>query len=661
MNLLPRRAPLIQRPARLGSASALRRYTMTPVPPDWKSKAPRPLPNTTTFSEQDALPRLPVPKLPDTLAKLEKTLRPLAHSPTELEAARKKINALGEPGSFGQTLHDRLVAHAADPKRANWLEEFWDDAAYLTYRDSVVVYVSYYYGFIDPPPHLPKTAANRAATIARSALLFRKALKRGEIQPDRVKDGAHCMDSWRWMFDCCRVPGLDGKDFGLTAAKAGDNGDSGSIVFIRKGRVWKVDATVNGRLLSTAELEKQVQYIYDNTTAEFPPVGYLPSNNRDVWAKDYALLYEAPRNRAVLEAIESSAFVVSLDTEKPESHVDFSKAAWHGGVKGGQLGSRWVDKPVQFVIWDNGKAAIMGEHSVMDGTPTARMSGEVVEALKSPSFDHGPTTPSTSLSAPLPLDWDVSPTVQASIDRAKSAALSLVDSQHLSFLRTSYGKKAIKAMGYSPDGYAQMVIQLAYHRLINKGNKGPTKAARIGGTYEAATTRKFQHGRTEAIRVVSEESEAFCEAMDKIDASSSADSKKQAVELFGNAIKAHGAYAKAAGNGLGVDRHMFGLRKMIRPGEEAPALFSDPLFNRSSYWVLSTSAIQHPNFDVYGWGEVVPDGYGIPYTAGQDDYLQFTLTSRKEMPNEEFSAELNRASEDIRAVITSAHAGKAKL
>lgn len=60
----------------------------------------------------------------------------------------------------------------------------------------------------------------------------------------------------RWMFDCCRVPGLGGKDFSVTAAKPGDTGDSGTVVFIRKGRVWKVDGGVDGRLLSTAELEK---------------------------------------------------------------------------------------------------------------------------------------------------------------------------------------------------------------------------------------------------------------------------------------------------------------------------------------------------------------------------------------------------------------------
>jgi carnitine O-acetyltransferase len=47
-----------------------------------------------------------------------------------------------------------------------------------------------------------------------------------------------------------------------------------------------------------------------------------------------------------------------------------------------------------------------------------------------------------------------------------------------------------------------------------------------------------------------------------------------------------------------------GLKKLLQPGEEVPALFSDPLFLRSSYWVLSTSAVFSKYFSVYGWGEV---------------------------------------------------------
>lgn len=193
----------------------------------------------------------------------------------------------------------------------------------------------------------------------------------------------------------------------------------------------------------------------------------------------------------------------------------------------------------------------------MDGTPTARMAGTVVEAIKSPTFNNGPKEISPSLTAPQALDWEISPTIEAAITRARSAAHSLVDSQSLSFVRTSYGKNMIKKMGYSPDSYAQMVIQLAYRRLTSSSSSSRGKR---GGTYEAATTRKFAHGRTEAIRVVSEESEAWCASMDKY--RNAQIGKDEVVRLFSEAVKAQGAYARSAGNGQGVDRHLFGASSL---------------------------------------------------------------------------------------------------
>jgi carnitine O-acetyltransferase len=56
----------------------------------------------------------------------------------------------------------------------------------------------------------------------------------------------------------------------------------------------------------------------------------------------------------------------------------------------------------------------------------------------------------------------------------------------------------------------------------------------------------------------------------------------------------------------------------IKEGEPTPAIFSDPLYLRSSRWVLSTSAIFSKYFKVYGWGEVVPDGFGVAYMTGFD-------------------------------------------
>ena len=68
------------------------------------------------------------------------------------------------------------------------------------------------------------------------------------------------------------------------------------------------------------------------------------------------------------------------------------------------------------------------------------------------------------------------------------------------------------------------------------------------------------------------------------------------------------------------------------------------------------------------WYEVVPNGFGVAYLTCFDgaselmgnlgfgrlthttDYMQFTITSRTEMPNEEFVAEISHAAEDLYAL-----------
>jgi carnitine O-acetyltransferase len=127
--------------------------------------------------------------------------------------------------------------------------------AYLGYRDSVVINVSYFYAFDDALASTG-TPAQIAGNLARSVLLFRKKLRMGEITADATKEGPHCMDTWRWMFDACRIPGSEGLDWSTSAAAEGDTGDSGHIVVIRQGRFWKVEVAKDGRLVSSDDLQR---------------------------------------------------------------------------------------------------------------------------------------------------------------------------------------------------------------------------------------------------------------------------------------------------------------------------------------------------------------------------------------------------------------------
>ncbi|KAJ6534671.1 carnitine acetyl transferase [Mycena vulgaris] len=623
----------------------------TSQPADWKLAAPEPLPGTTTFSAQASLPLLPVPELKTTLTHLKETLRPLAWSKEEVAAVEAKIAQFA--AGKGPELQERLLERAKHHK--HWLEEWWDNTGYLGYRDSVVVNVSYYYGFDSQPAHHGQTPAARAACLALATLQFRQQYKLGLLEPEATKDGPLCMDTYRWMFDCCRVPGPEGLDWSVSYAVPGDTGeDNHHIVAFRNNRVWKVETAQKGTTLTLADLTQQIQHIYDNSEGDYPGVGVLTASNRDVWAKDYTELASSPHNAAILQAIQSAAFTISLDSSSPTTPENHSRDLWHGNVSKGVpvgLQNRWVDKPVQYIVFDNGVAGLMGEHSVMDGTPTVRLVDDVLREIwhTQGSFTKRAHRRLTDASLPTPLDWKLSQTTLGAIESANAAARELVEGQALGFRLTTYGKAAIKRFGVSPDSWAQMIVQLAYRRLLGG-------AKRTGGTYEAASTRRFFKGRTEAIRVVSEESDAWVASMDAPDVD-----RKERKRLFDAAVSRHGTLARAAGMGKGIDRHLFGLKKLVKEGEEVPDLFKDPLYLRSTNWVLSTSAVFSKHFPVYGWGEVVPDGFGVAYMTGYDDRLQYTITSRIESPNAQFCEEIARAAEDLYDLHSSGSPGTPKL
>lgn len=65
----------------------------------------------------------------------------------------------------------------------------------------------------------------------------------------------------------------------------------------------------------------------------------------------------------------------------------------------------------------------------------------------------------------------------------------------------------------------------------------------------------------------------------------------------------HLQYAAWAADGQGVDRHLFGLKKIMNKGEELPAIFKDASYAKTSHWELSTSQLSSDYFDGWGYGE----------------------------------------------------------
>jgi carnitine O-acetyltransferase len=299
----------------------------------------------------------------------------------------------------------------------------------------------------------------------------------------------------------------------------------------------------------------QIGHIISASSTKQPAVGALTAANRDLWASDYVHLRTlSPSNAALLDTIHSAAFLLCLDPATPGDFLTTSRFLWHGAPNG--LRDRWVDKPVQLIVFDSARAGLMGEHSVMDGTPTLAFMEAICSALADPAFDHGSSSPFASTSsAPVELKWTLNRELEQSIARAEKDAAELIASQAMNVIKIGYGKRAIKAARVSPDAWAQLLVQLAYARLLHaRGEK------RQGGTYESATTRRFFKGRTEVVRVVTSESDAFVRAMmaQSDDSGGNNSSVENRKSLFEIAAKVHVANAQAAGRGEGVDRHLLG-------------------------------------------------------------------------------------------------------
>jgi carnitine O-acetyltransferase len=108
----------------------------------WKSVAPGPSSLTApTFAAQASLQRLPVPDLASALVTLKESIVPLAWSDQEYAAAEKKIDQFAR-STQATELIARLLTRAQETN--NWLESWWDDAAYLSYRDSVCLTISFF-------------------------------------------------------------------------------------------------------------------------------------------------------------------------------------------------------------------------------------------------------------------------------------------------------------------------------------------------------------------------------------------------------------------------------------------------------------------------------------------------------------------------------------
>ncbi|ODV87399.1 hypothetical protein CANARDRAFT_5937 [[Candida] arabinofermentans NRRL YB-2248] len=623
-----------------------------------------------TFEYQKDLKKLPIPPLEDTITRYLRCLKPLQ---TEHEYKQTVESCEQFLKSSGPILQQQLIDYAKS--RDSYIEQFWYDS-YLNYDSPVVLNLNPFIMLEDDPTPLKSTQLSRAASLSTSSLRFLRALRKQELNPDLLKNGKPLdMDQYPKLFGSSRIPTQTGCILQTDA-------QSRHIVVLSRSQFYWFDVLDenNDLILTENDIKLNLQSIIeDSETTSLSDVakssfGVLTTENRRIWATLRSKISKDDINNEILKIVDNALFIVVLDhVEVGDDLTRMSKnflcgeSILENGVQVGTCTNRWYDK-LQLIVTKDAKVGINFEHTGVDGHTVLRFASDIYtdsilrfartinnnspSLWKTSSPDPSTRDPSTFgnvITTPRKLEWNLTNELSLALRFGETRLSDLINQNEFSTLEfKSYGMERIKKMGMSPDAYVQMCFQLAYYALYGK----------IESTYEPAMTKMFLHGRTEAIRTVSLQSNEFVTKFldENLDA-------KEKIQILKDACKQHSLITREASQGLGQDRHLYALfciwKRYFSEGingnsdddsisddattinfndlpssvkdvselREIPSIFADAGWDKLNNTIISTSNCGNPSLKLFGFGPVSANGFGLGYII-KDNSITICASSK---------------------------------
>lgn len=649
-----------------------------------------------TFSGQDKLPKLPIPDLATTCRRYIESLSPL-QDPRERAETKHAVNEFlrGE----GPELQEKLKQYAQG--KTSYIEQFWYDS-YLNYDNPVVLNLNPFFLLEDDPTPARNNQVTRAASLVVSSLEFVRAVRKEELPPDKIKGTPLCMYQYSRLFGTARVPTEAG-------CQIEQDPESKHIVVMCHGQFYWFDVLDDNSdlIMTEKDISINLQTIVDDATqtpiqeAAKGALGVLSTENRKVWSGMRDVLTREPdsNNADSLSIVDSALFVLCLDYAEPADAAALCQNMLCGtnevekGVQIGTCTNRWYDK-LQIIVCKNGSAGINFEHTGVDGHTVLRFASDVYTdtilrfartingqaptlwASASPDpRKRDPESFGDVNTTPRKLEWDMIPELSIAVRFAETRLADLIGQTEFECLDFQhYGKSFITSMGFSPDAFIQMAFQAAYYGLYG----------RVECTYEPAMTKVFLHGRTDAIRTVTDDSLDFVQTF-------WGDNPAEAkIEALRKACQRHVASTRTCSKAEGCDRHLYALycvwQRMlddeldsgvssngysspmdgyserdvhspvgspvdspgvsldgveVKPSRERgystnsrsrdqhplPLMFADSGWDKLNNTILSTSNCGNPSLRQFGFGPTSGDGFGIGYII-KDEGFSICVSSK---------------------------------
>jgi carnitine O-acetyltransferase len=584
-----------------------------------------------TYQLQEQLPRLPIPDLDSTADKFLHWVKPIL---TEAEYAQTEsaVREFVQAGDDGEKLQQALIDWSRQDKVENWLEPFWDDL-YLKNRVPIAVNISPCFSFRD----LGMRQLEGAATLIRATLEFKKAVDAETLPVEFELTEPLCMMQYKRIFSTERVPGVERDELRSPLSENRSlHSEATYVVVMHQGNLYRMDVIdSDGNPLATNQIQHGLRAIVDASEQAGPnseALGALTGMERPKWARarEELRLFD-PLNAESLDTIEKALFAVAIESESSKDTLGLMGNQLHGDPK-----NRWYDKSFTYIAYPDGKLGLNIEHSGWDGSTVMNMAAHVVQGVEELRFE----TAAGGAASFSPIKFVVNQPVRNFLSEAREGYQKLADSTAIDILDfRAFGKELIKTFGVSPDGF----IQAAFH-LAQKRSWGF-----IGTTYEAAMTRRFKHGRTEALRTVTSEVVEFVSAVEDKSVP-----REQVQDRLKQAAAAHIMRMKECKEGRGIDRHLFGLLNIWqRTGEQLgiekqPEIFSSPGWTKMRHDILSTSRLVSNDIEHFGFGPTTPDCTGIGYGVYSDNCI-FVLSARENRRDEleAFTRNLEQALVDM--------------
>lgn len=588
-----------------------------------------------TFANVGTLPRVPLPALADTLARFETWCAPLL-TDEELAETQQVIAVFGKTGGAGEKLHQALVEYDQQPEVYSWLDGFWP-ARYLGRRIPVSINANFVLLFKDTD----KNQIERAAELVAAAVDYKLRLDTETLPAPVFRGQPLCAVQNKYLFSTTRIPGKvhDSVKVPYSDEHPGPSNAKHILVF-HKGQAFRLNVIhAAGHACTLDTIKKALEDLVQsaaNTVATDSAVGYLTTLARADWADVRAELMADVQNKHTIDEIEAALFCLCLDDVTADSKHTATDALLQGDG-----GNRWFDKSVSLIVLKDGYAGINCEHCGLDGSTVVCFVDELhaEETLQRIALaNQHASTETTAFSA---LEFSLTDSVKGHIRRAQQDFQALVDNTATHyFCFEDFGTAQIKCLKISPDAFVQLAFQLAHYR-----SKGL-----IGATYESVATRHFERGRTEAMRVVTDETIQFVKTLQN--ANSSDDAKRAALRKAANA---HSNRLRACQQGKAPEQHLWQLLLIAEAqGDELGirqndlALFSSPgwLTMRNDY--LSTSSAPSDSITVFGFGATSEQCIGIAYLPRAEGiYAYLSTPSSVAGQMQEFTRHLNQVLREL--------------